>query len=200
MSAPSHHNKTGNPERPSNFYDRKFLAVDHRSAHYTQSPYFPMWAVIADRISREGFENILDIGCGPGQFAAMLFDQGVPSYTGLDFSLVATVKGQKACPDYSFICADIRADNSLEDGNYDCVVMLEFLEHVEDEIDVLRRIKPGATLLGSVPNFPAFSHVRHFKNCDEVTERYAKLFQSFTVREMMWKDYGSKFFVIQAVM
>ena len=53
-----------------------------------------MWTVLADRIRRSGAKSVLDIGCGPGQFAACLFDMaGIETYTGLDFSAEAIRMG-----------------------------------------------------------------------------------------------------------
>ena len=74
-------------ERDAAYYDATFHEENHWSLHYTRSRYYPLWSVIADRIKRSAITDVIDIGCGTGQFASLLRDQGVPNYLGVDFAL-----------------------------------------------------------------------------------------------------------------
>src|SRR5438067_3176677 len=77
-------------ERDSAWYDGFYTEDDEEYRRpYPQSRYYFLWAVIVDRVRRSGLRSVLEIGCGPGQLAAFLLDQGVEQYTGLDFSPVA---------------------------------------------------------------------------------------------------------------
>ena len=69
-------------EHVSDFYDKRFLDHDHWRLHYTKSRYFPMWAIIADRIRHTEIKSVLDIGCGPGQVSELLRDTGIQKYMG----------------------------------------------------------------------------------------------------------------------
>ena len=184
-------------EQPPEFYDAKVRDVPHWTLHYTRSQYFPIWTVIADRLRSSGCKSVLDIGCGSGQFAALLADRNFPNYLGIDFSPGMVGQARRVCPAYEFRVADIRKDKALEEHPYDCVVSLEFLEHVEDELSVVERIKPGTLVLATVPNFPARSHVRHFQDESAVVERYGTHFDKLDIAAIRASETGSTFFVLQ---
>jgi SAM-dependent methyltransferase len=184
-------------EQPAAYYDQRFDLSDHWKLHYTKSHYYPLWTVVADRLTRIKVRRILDIGCGPGQVACLLRDRGFEGYTGLDFSPNRIKAARECCPGYEFIVADIFASDVLESHGYDCVVTMEFLEHIERDLDVLSRIRSGTYVLGTVPNFPAAGHVRHFKDCDEVRARYASLFASLEVYDILIDEKGRRHFVLE---
>lgn len=186
-------------EQPSEFYDYKFVTVHHWKEHYTKSPYFHMWQIIVDKIQREGFKTVLDLGCGPGQMAAMLKDSGISGYKGIDFSPFRIAFARKTCPSAEFVEADVVKDDSLETFPYDCVLMLEFLEHIEGDIEVISRIRKGATMFASVPNFPARGHVRHFISKQEVIEHYSGMFSFLDVQTYQPKTGKQVFFLMQGV-
>lgn len=146
------------------------------------SVYLGVWREIANRINREGYARILDIGCGPGQFAEHLI-QRCPSieYTGLDFSKVAINAAKRRCPSATFIEADAFHPDLLGKGEYDLVLMLELLEHVENDLALLNRIPVGKTVMFSVPNFDSFAHVRFFPTEEAVSERYGPCFLDLKV-------------------
>ena len=186
-------------EKGAEFYDRTFLEHDHWKNHYTSSRYYPLWAVIVDRILRSGAESVIDIGCGAGQFASFLRDKGLMKYVGIDFSQERIKHAREVCPEFNFLVADVFETNVLAVNDYDTVVCLEFLEHVERDIETIERIREGTRFLGTVPNFPYSSHVRHFNNSREVEERYGKKFQDFSVDTHLQNDKGIKFFLIDGV-
>lgn len=168
-------------ERGAEFYDQSFRAHDHWRRHYTESPYYPLWIVVADRLKRTGAASIIDIGCGSGQVACLLRDNGIPGYLGIDFSHERIQWATSICPEYRFTEADIFQTDLLQTHSYDTALCIEFLEHVERDLEVIETIRPGTHFYGSVPNFPSSGHVRHFLDPQAVTERYSPYFASFTV-------------------
>jgi hypothetical protein len=56
-------------EKGAEWYDASFERGRHWRRHYTESPYYFIWTVIADRVLRAGGRSILEIGCGSGQLA-----------------------------------------------------------------------------------------------------------------------------------
>ena len=71
-------------ELPSAWYDWAYGETPAYHAHYSDSGYYFLWSVIVDRMLRAGVRQVLDLGCGPGQVAALLYDKGMREYRGLD--------------------------------------------------------------------------------------------------------------------
>lgn len=184
-------------EQPAEFYDRRFARRAHWREHYTQSHYYPVWTVVADRLKRAGVRKVVDVGCGPGQLACLLRDQGIVQYVGLDFSPLRLEHARKVCPEFSFQLVDIFSSDFLRTETYDAVVLLEFLEHVNDDLGVLGAIRPGTLVLGTVPNFPAAGHVRHFSSASDVHRRYEEVIESLRVDTVLAKPDGQTFFIIE---
>ncbi len=185
-------------ERDSEYYDRTFISHQHWLNHYTESPYYPLWTVIADRIVRRGLGSVLDIGCGPGQFASLLRDKGLSHYAGIDFSPRRIAQARNVCPEFAFTEADVfETDLSGAANNCDAVVCCEFLEHVERDREVLEKISAGTWFFGTVPNFPDPAHVRHFSNAREVSDRYEHLFADFSVVTHLADLKGTEYFIME---
>lgn len=167
--------------------------------HYTKSPYYFLWSVIADRALHAKIDSVLDIGCGSGQLASVLHDKGLKKYHGIDFSskLIELAKRRKL--GFDFTVADAFQTPLLETAQYDAVISTEFLEHVEGDIEIISRIRAGTTCYASVPNFPYLSHVRHFKSSDEVRERYAPFFDNFRVDAFIGNDRGKVYYLFEGI-
>ena len=142
---------------------------------------------------------VLDIGCGPGQVAQFLQDRGLPGYFGLDLSPVAAEKAAKLCPGYQFKAENALETNVLQEISYDTVISLEFLEHVQKELSVLEKIRSRTRFIGTVPDFPYISHVRHFKSTQEVLDRYGYLFHTFTVDEFKDPSGRKRYFLLDGI-
>src|SRR5215471_8458664 len=123
----------------------------------------------------------------------------IQSYCGLDFSNTRIEQARRHCPAYRFEAVDVFQTSLFEDYNYDMVIATEFLEHIEHDIDVIRFIRPRIYFVGTVPNFPYVSHVRHFQDCDEVTRRYAPFFADFKVDAFRAKGHEKIFFLLEGI-
>lgn len=139
----------------------------------------------------------LDIGCGPGQLAALLRDKGLESYLGFEFSSEHIEQARVACPEFDFAVADAFETDLFETRNYDAVICTEFLEHVDGDTDVLAKLSSGTHFFGSVPNFPGKGHVRHFEAEQEVENRYAPFFRSLRTDTFLRNTEGKKYFLME---
>ena len=195
---PQHEESRG--EKGPDFYDQVFLENENLRVHYTASFYYFMWTVIVDRIRRASRKAVLEVGCGTGQLAHAIYDAGmIQSYCGLDFSKTRIEQARRHCPAYRFEAVDVFQTSLFEDYNYDMVIATEFLEHIEQDLEVIRFIRPGTYFVGTVPNFPYVSHVRHFQDCDEVTRRYAHFFTDFKVDAFRAKEHETMFFLLEGI-
>src|SRR3954451_14988024 len=98
-------------ERPAEWYDEKFAATREYHSPYQASPYYFLWSVIVDRIRRDDVRHVLEIGCGTGQLAAYLLDNGIDSYAGIDFSVKAVDYARRNASGGRFLVDDARASN-----------------------------------------------------------------------------------------
>ena len=106
---------------------------------------------------------IIDLGCGTGRFGEFLRQSGIEGYRGYDFAPDVVAEAQSYCPVYPFEVADIREwEHGRELPDECCYVLLEVLEHLDDDLDALSRIPAGLPVVFSVPNFWSHSHVRRF--------------------------------------
>tara|TARA_R110001592_G_scaffold126336_1_gene337510 strand:+ start:152313 stop:153023 length:711 start_codon:yes stop_codon:yes gene_type:complete len=186
-------------EKGADWYDSTFDENTKWKVHYSSSDYYFLWTVIVDRMLHLGVSSVLEVGCGSGQLACLLRDRGIENYHGFDFSTKRLEQAQLVCPEYSFSVEDAFETNLLEKVDYDAVLSTEFLEHVEGDIEILRRIKPGTHFFGTVPNFPSASHVRHFHNETEVIARYEQCFEELKVDTILANGIGKKFFLMGGV-
>jgi len=181
------------------YYNAAFSHSEEWKAHYTKSSYYFIWTVILDRLRAIKPQAVLEIGCGPGQLASAMHEAGVaPRYTGLDFSEVAIEFAKKACPPhFDFRLEDAAASNVYSSADYDTMVSTEFLEHVEQDLEILSKIRPGISCLATVPDFPYISHVRHFHDALSVGDRYSSLFSDLSIVGIRGIQPGTCFYLMQ---
>ena len=168
-------------EQASSFYDKMYADSDEYRKPFWQSRYYFLWTVILDRLRQGEAKQLLEVGCGSGQFAELLYRDLPIDYLGLDISTEAIEQARaKQMGGFRFESGDALLSPLLE-GSYDSVVCTEVLEHIEHDRELLKRIQPGVRCLCTVPNFPYVSHVRHFTRETDIIERYEDLFESLAV-------------------
>ncbi|MFD2632111.1 class I SAM-dependent methyltransferase [Idiomarina piscisalsi] len=160
-------------EVSSVFYDTIYKNSDKYALEANDSIYEPIWKEVCNIITAENIEKIIDIGCGPGQFAEYLTAR-LPNvdYLGLDFSKTAISLAKERCPHLKFACEDVRRYTTKEINKETAYVMLEVLEHIEDDFVLLELLPKGTNVIFSVPNFDSFGHVRFFKFKESVEKRF----------------------------
>lgn len=96
--------------------------------------------------------RVLDIGCGTGFYTALLREQGVAAYTGVDVTDVLFERHRGRFPGYRFL----RADATVEElsGEYDLVIMLDVIQSIvtRERLDFAlqnarRAMAPGAAFV-----------------------------------------------------
>lgn len=105
------------------------------------------------------FERALDVGCDVGRLAAGLKQDGVvKSAEGIELSAAADHAEKVLERVYRVDLS--HSQEGIPTANYDLVLCLDVLEHMQDPWAALRRIhslmKPGSTLVVSLPNVRNF--------------------------------------------
>jgi len=118
-------------------------------------PFVRMFRVNLLPILSEDFQHrkLLEIGCSHGERLAYLKHLGW-EVQGVEFSELAAEKARARGID----CKIARIEDcDFQDATYDAVIMSMVLEHLADPVATLTRVaewlRPGGTLLLSVPNF-----------------------------------------------
>src|SRR6516165_5072124 len=122
----------------------------------------PWWAARTDlvlamleRLSIMPPASILEAGCGWGVNLAALEAAGY-EMTGLDISRRALMRLDR--PDRQLIEADLSFGLPANLPEYDCVLALDVIEHIDDDSQAMRELgcllKPGGRVIVSVPSLP----------------------------------------------
>jgi SAM-dependent methyltransferase len=161
-----------------------FEATSKYHVEYQDSPYYFLWSVIVDRIRRDGLRHVLEIGCGTGQLAAYLLEQGIDSYVGIDFSAKAVDYARRMAPGGRFLVDDARTSHIYTEEEHDVLVCTEVLEHITEDLDVVVRFRPRTRCIFSVPSYDSAGHVRFFGEPRAVAARYSPYFDRLDVVQL----------------
>jgi SAM-dependent methyltransferase len=100
--------------------------------------------------------RVLEIGCGTGNFTGLLAGRAT-SVTAVDLNpeyVEAARRRWSGDPRLSFHCGDATAADW--EAEFDTIVLLDVLEHIEDDAGFLgalyRALRPGGTLILKVPS------------------------------------------------
>ena len=103
--------------------------------------------------------RILDAGCGPGHYSAVLYKRGF-RVTGVDGSDEMLAIARASTPEIEFKSADLTRHLPLSDASFDYVLCIEVLRYLPDITEMLsqlaRVLRPGGTcLITAMPLFNA---------------------------------------------
>lgn len=161
-------------------YDKIYTFEDYKR-HYKQSSHFPLYRQIMAFLKKFEDPKILEVGCGAGEFAHYLHDEELKDYKGFDFSEEAIKIAVERVPQQQFWIGDAENERNYR-CDYDTVVAIEVLEHVDNDIKILRNMRKGAKIVFSVPAFRYPGHKRWFKSIADVTLHY---FYCIHIKELM---------------
>lgn len=174
---PRRNDETIRAEAPVAIYEEMYGAEGVYDLPYRKSHYFPMLRASLDEVLRMDGRRVLEVGCGSGSFAQLLFDQTNLDYIGFDFSNTAIEKARRRTsrPKAFWTSNALEPQNYV--GDYDSIVCTEVLEHIEFDREVIGHWRAGTICVCSVPNFDFPSHVRYFLKEKDVRARYGELIE-----------------------
>jgi SAM-dependent methyltransferase len=164
------------------FYDAGFRMTEKYQTSGDDSVYRPVWELVLTALSAHQAKIVLDLGCGPGQFAEFILARSTVKYFGYDFSPEAVQRARnRTLERATFDTADLTMRPLPFPEIYDTVVATEFLEHVTEDLAIIRALHPGTRLIASVPNFDSFGHVRFFGAEEAVRARYRHVVDAMVI-------------------
>jgi trans-aconitate methyltransferase len=187
-------------EKGASYYDSIYRARA-RNGVYDACPlqtqfYGELWSVAAKLVPQG--KKVIDIGCGPGEFASVFRISRTEEYIGYDFSSAAIeVASARELVSCDFIIGDVRRARETESHGV-CYVCLEVLEHIEEDKELLRALSTENPLIISVPTFDSAGHVRWFATCDDVIARYRPIFPNIKHAHTINVKNGHKLFILTA--
>ncbi len=193
-------------EKGKSAYNKIYTEGGYGGAYFKKANDVPiyndLWKNVAYLVSQAGYTKVIDLGCGPGQFAEIMNSVNDKiEYIGYDFSDVAISRAKlKNIPNCSFSVKDLY-NYSLEDDfiKSQAYVCLEVLEHLEGDLSLLEKIPKGKEIFFSVPNYDSSGHVRVFKNRKEVLDRYCHMLEMAHQKTISWNNSKNKIFIFSAI-
>ncbi len=84
---------------------------------------------VAEAIVKDGFDNVLDVGCGDGRLCQFLSgNKGMKRIKGIDLSEKAIAWARTFNPDIEFAVQDVSAEND----KWEAITAVEVFEHIPD--------------------------------------------------------------------
>ena len=158
--------------------------------------YMPLYKAVINYLPEVGScGTIVDLGCGVGNFTKVLLEAGYIDYLGIDFSEVVLNVAIDRFPNVRFILRDLRdKKTSVILEKYKIFVILETLEHINDDLGVIKKIPKDSLVIFSVPNFDNKFHVRYFNNTKEIIDRFINILDVYD-----YKIISDKYFVFKCI-
>jgi 2-polyprenyl-3-methyl-5-hydroxy-6-metoxy-1,4-benzoquinol methylase len=143
------------PMLPGN--DAFYHALVKQPGYY--SNYRPEYDVVADLIGvAEQTKNILDIGCGEGDFLVLMRKRGHTLLAGIDTTEASVVCGREK----GLHITNSRIE-AFEGGTFQAITAFHCLEHVDDPLAFIRyaikKLAPGGKLYIATPYSPQVSEM-----------------------------------------
>lgn len=136
-------------KKRSDFYDNVFFGEEFIEGSHKVKNYLdkfseePHYGYIADRVLRENFKNILEIGVGGGLTLKHINDKCPDvEFVGMDISKKLIERARSNFNewemDVELFMGDAYGMPNINDNQYDAVLLIDVIEHLEDPVKALK--------------------------------------------------------------
>lgn len=172
--------------------------VESQQSADSQSPgtyYLHSRPEVLERVPLEA-RRILDVGCGGGGLSAAIKARQSAEVHGVEI-VPAAAEHARAHLDRVWNCEIEKALAELPDRHYDCIIIADVLEHLENPWKTLRKLKQklevGGKLVASIPNIQNWQIVLNliegnwdYKNEGILDWTHLRFFTRKSVEELFW--------------
>ena len=174
---------TGNQEKKADYYDQIY------KDGYNTANYDVLYQEVINILSNLNNPRVLELGCGLGDLGKMIMEKNW-QYRGFDFSQEAINICKEKLPQGNFYLGNVYDNKSFGEDDYNTVIALEVFEHVDD-LSVIENIRPGATVIGSVPDYDDSAHLRLYEDGKtDIIDYYKPYMHVYDIRSAQIKNSG----------
>lgn len=165
-----------------------YAEYEYRLARESTVPFLRTW-----QFSFEGL-RIIDVGCGAGGTTEAFYEAG-SQVTGIDIDQkridVAQQRAAEKKYDITYFCADGQTPPATMGHDYDCAIVRDVLEHVDEPHEFMRSVqnlvKPsGQIFLTFPPYFSAYGgHQHHPESITRFLPWSHVIFPGFVFRRLL---------------
>lgn len=170
-------------EQPREWYNDVFSKSPHYHKPWDEcGDWTLIWKLTLQILLENNIKSVLDIGSGMGQLGQLLTQNNI-KYKGIDFSSYAvnySIKNRVG--EEEFICVD--ANKYDFDDHVEAYTTHEFLEHIQDDLTILSKLKSGTPIIFSVPDSDGIQHTRFFIDVKDVYDRYSSLINNLDIKKI----------------
>ncbi len=153
--------------------------TDEGAAPVAPPPFDPeMYANAFGRLGMMAIENVVDLGCGAGNFVSIMTQrhQRPEVYLGIDNNHAQISIAKAAYPGWKFIYGDFNNDRiKAEYERYGAYLMLNLVETLEDDLAFFAGLPEGKQVMFSIPKFEREDFKIVLPENTDVHERYSPL-------------------------
>ena len=159
-------------EEQASFYTGKGYLKKGVFEHYK-----PLYQEIANLLPPPNkCSKIIDLGCGIGYFAKVINDLGYKKYLGIDFSDTVLQHARENVKEFGYVMCNLNSSKARKIFSRNKIfTAVESLEHIQNDLTILKGLPKNSCVIGSVPNSICAGHVRSFKGIEDVVKRYGSI-------------------------
>ncbi len=151
--------------------------------------------------------KVLDVGCGMGDNLRYILRQEA-SFFGLEYAQTTALSARRVLGERATLCVGSATKIPFGENEFDLIVCIEVLEHIEGDEEACREIarvlKRNGALILSLPYrhwFPVYfqemGHIRHYTKADveEMLSRAGLTITEFLPNFPVWSRYANYIYV-----
>jgi len=179
-------------------YDKMFEI--RPATHYANKHYHFRNVILAEMISNYEPKKIFEFAAGSYDLAQLIITTNpqLKYYRWSDWSQECLNQCKEVLEQYD-VCKLMRIDIckkywKVKWSAFDCIVSVS-VEHLENDLDIIRSMPSGTRFFFGVPNFDDPQHFRFFESESDIELRFSGLLDIFEIKVYEYRNIYKKFMI-----